>query len=278
MALPTQLTTMLANQSLPHAVLLEGGTQAFRREIALELAQALLCESQPQDPNQASLFGEPEPTQKPCNTCNHCHKALQNIHPDLFLAEGGAGARSFHIDAIRTIRQQAIVLPNEAEHKVFVLHNAHTMTTEAQNALLKLLEEPPDYVCLILTAPARKLLLQTVISRVATVSLGAAAEEALDPEREALLQQHTAAITQAMLQSGRPYAMLEATAPLEGDRDLLRELLPCLRRALYARLIEDITLAPRALQWIDDLRRLEDALGRNANLNLLITRLAGLGL
>jgi len=277
MALPMQLANMLATQSLPHALLLEGGTQAFRREIALELAQALLCESQPQDPDQSSLFGEPEPTEKPCNSCNHCHKALQNIHPDLQLAEGGAGARSFHIDAIRDIRRQATVLPNEAEHKVFVLHNTHSMTAEAQNALLKLLEEPPDYVCLILTAPARKLLLQTVISRTATISLGAAAEEALDPEREALLQQHTAAIVQAMLNGGQPYAMLEATAPLEGDRDLLRELLPCLRRALHARLVEDITLAPRALQLIDDLRKLEDALARNANLNLLITRLAGLG-
>ncbi|MCL2445314.1 MAG: hypothetical protein FWD06_00895 [Oscillospiraceae bacterium] len=274
MALPTQLYAMLTHESLPHALLLEGGTQAFRREVALELAQALLCESQPHDPDQASLFGEPEPTPKPCSSCNHCHKALQNIHPDLHLAEGGTGTRSFHIDAIRDIRRQASVLPNEAEHKVFVLHNAHSMTAEAQNALLKLLEEPPDYVCLILTAPARKLLLQTVISRVATVNLGPAAEEALDPEREALLQQHATVITQAMLHGGRPYAMLQATAPLEGDRELLRELLPCLRRALHARLIEDITLTPRALRLIDELRTLEDALHRNANLNLLITRLA----
>jgi hypothetical protein len=120
------------------------------------------------------------------------------------------------------------------------------------------------------------MLLQTVISRVATVSLGPAAEEALDAEREALLQQHAAAITQTLLQNARPYAMLEATAPLEGDRDLLRELLPCLRRALHAQLVQNVTLAPRVLQLIDDLRRLEEALHRNANLNLLITRLAAL--
>lgn len=276
MALPTQLQAMLTHQSLPHALLLEGGTQALRREVALELAQALLCESPPHNPDQASLFGEPEATSLPCNTCNHCHKALQNIHPDMHLAEGGTGARSFHIDAIRDIRRRATVLPNEAEHKIFVLHNAQSMTSEAQNALLKLLEEPPDYVCLILTAPARKLLLQTVISRVATISLGPAAEEALDPEREALLQQHTTAIVQAMLQPGRPYAMLQATAPLEGDRDLLRELLPCLRRALHAQLVQNLSQAPHALQLIDKLRKLEDSLNRNANLNLLITRLAAI--
>jgi len=283
-----RLRTMLETDTLPHAMLLEGASQAARREAAVELARALLCAREAEDDEtsmfgEASLFGESEAkpvhadSNTPCETCAHCVKSVGNVHPDLRIIEGGASARSFHIDVIRSLRQDAFVLPNEANAKVYVLHNAQSMTVEAQNALLKLLEEPPDYVCLILTAPARKMLLQTVISRAAAFSLGESVEEALDPEHEALLQQHAARVSQALLQARNPYAMLEATAPLEGDRDLLRELLPCLRRTLHAMLLKDTGLAPRVLALVDGLRELEAALERNANLNLLITRLAGLG-
>ena len=278
---------MLETDTLPHALLLEGASQAVRREAAVALARALLCGGEALDDETsmfggASLFGEAEPVPAasniPCENCPHCLKTQGDVHPDMRIVEGGASARSFHIDAIRALRQDAFVLPNEADAKVYVLHNAQAMTAEAQNALLKLLEEPPDYVCLILTAPARNMLLQTVISRVAAFSLGEAAEEALDPEREAQLKAQAAEIARAMLRPRSPYALLEATAPLEGDRDFVRELLPCLRRTLHAMLVKDTSQAPRVLTLIDSLRELEAALERNANLNLLITRLAGLGL
>jgi len=284
-----RLGAMLETDTLPHALLLEGASQALRREASIALARVLLCSGQdaPEEDETgmfggASLFGEPEPaavpSSMPCEGCSHCAKTAGNAHPDMQIIEGGASARSFHIDAIRALRQDASVLPNEAHLKAYVLHNAQSMTVEAQNALLKLLEEPPGYVCLILTAPARKMLLQTVISRVATLSLGEALDEALDPEREALLQKHAKYISQALLKPRSLYALLEATAPLEGDRDLFRELLPCLRRTLHAMLVNDTSHAPRILALMDGLRELEFALERNANLNLLLTRLAGLGL
>jgi len=294
MSLLPQLKAMLETDTVPHALLLEGAGQAVRLSSALELARALLCAGQAQQEDETSMFGGAslfgdvgddvfsaaplENKRRPCESCNHCIKTNGNTHPDLNVIEGGATARSFHIDAIRTLRHDAFVLPNEAGRKVYVLHNAQAMTAEAQNALLKLLEEPPDYVCMILTAPAKKMLLQTVISRVAAFSLGEAVDEALDPEREALLQQHAAVITRALLWPKNPYAMLEATAPLEGDRDLVRELLPCLRKKLHAALIENISLAPRALVLAEGVRELEQALMRNANLNLLITKLASLAL
>ena len=282
-----RLQAMLETDTLPHALLLEGASQAVRREAAVALARALLCGQQAADDETsmfggASLFGESEAESAvaavPCGNCSHCVKSAGGVHPDMQIAEGGAGARSFHIDAIRALRQDAFVLPNEANAKVYVLHNAQSMTAEAQNALLKLLEEPPDYVCLILTEPARKMLLQTVISRVAAFSLGEAAEEALDPEREARLTAQAAEIAGALLREKSPYAVLEATAPLEGDRDFVRELLPCLRRTLHAALVKDTGQAARVLALMDRLRELEAALERNANLNLLITRLAGLAL
>jgi DNA polymerase III delta prime subunit len=283
------LRAMMDADTLPHALLVEGSTEADRREAAAALARAVVCggSDQQEDEDEAmfggmSLFGEAqeEPqgageTILPCNNCQHCHKSKENIHPDLRIVEGGAGARSFHIDAIRALRQDAGVLPNEAACKVYVLHNAQAMTVEAQNALLKLLEEPPDYVCLILTAPTRKKLLPTVISRVFALSLGEAVTEALDAEREEKAQGIAKNLARALV-GDRPYARLEATAPLEGDRDLVREVLPATRKHLHAMLVKEPAKAERLLGLIEGVRGLEGALERNANLNLLVTMAAGL--
>jgi len=284
------LRAMLDADTLPHALLLEGSTEAARREAATALARALLCAGESkQSEDEAmfggmSLFGEfaedaPEaaaaPQVLPCENCAHCHKSKENIHPDLRIVEGGAGARSFHIDAIRSLRQDAGILPNEANCKVYVLHNAQAMTVEAQNALLKLLEEPPDYVCIILTAPTGKKLLSTVISRVFTLSLGEAMEEALDQE----LEEKILGIAKKLalsLAGDKAYTRLEATAPLEGDKDLVREVLPATRKQLHAMLVRDSSKAERLLGLIEGVRELEGALERNANLNLLVTQVASL--
>jgi hypothetical protein len=74
----------------------------------------------------------------------------------------------------------------------------------------------------------------------------------------------------------RPYARLEATAPLEGDKDLVREVLPATRKHLHAMLVKDSSKAERPLGLIEGIRELEGALERNANLNLLVTQAAGL--
>jgi DNA polymerase-3 subunit delta' len=277
------LRAMLDADTLPHALLLEGSAEADRREAAVALARALLCQGAGGREREAgetemfggmSLFGEPEEapreTSLPCEQCPHCHKSRENIHPDLKILEGGAGARSFHIDAIRALRQDAGVLPNEADCKAYVLHNAQSMTAEAQNALLKLLEEPPDYVCLILTAPTRKKLLPTVVSRVFALSLGEAVAEALDKEREEKVRGVAGKLALA-LAGDKPYARLEATAPLEGEKDLVREVLPATRRQLHALLVKDPAKAERLLGLIEGVRALEGALERNANLNLLVT-------
>jgi len=282
------LRAMMDADTLPHALLFEGSSEASRREAAAALARALICagESKAGDEDAAmfggmSLFGDAEEPQEtksttlPCESCSHCYKSKENIHPDLRIVEGGAGARSFHIDAIRSLRQDASVLPNEANYKVYVLHNAQAMTVEAQNALLKLLEEPPDYVCLILTAPTGKKLLPTVISRAFTLSLGEAVEEALDAEREDRIQGIAKNLALALIGDGA-YARLEATAPLEGDKDLVREVLPAARKQLHAMLVKEPGKAQRLLGLVEGIRELEGALERNANLNLLVTMAAGL--
>jgi len=126
-----------------------------------------------------------------------------------------------------------------------------------------------------LTAPTRKKLLPTVVSRAFTLSLGEAVAEALDQEREEKIQGIALQLARA-LAGDRPYARLEATAPLEGDKDLVREVLPATRRQLHAMLVKDASQAERLLGLIEGVRGLEGALERNANLNLLVTMAASL--
>lgn len=85
---------------------------------------------------------------------------------------------SFHVDTVRNIINDAYIQPNEADYKIYILANAHCMNQNAQNALLKILEEPPKYVVFILTTNSKSALLSTVLSRSVCVTL-----EGVDIER-----------------------------------------------------------------------------------------------
>ena len=88
---------------------------------------------------------------KPCGTCGSCVKAHAGSHPDIYLAEGGLTPRSFKVEAIRAIRSDAYIQSQEGGYKVYLLFRAESMSAEAQNALLKVLEElqPTLYLYLL---------------------------------------------------------------------------------------------------------------------------------
>ncbi len=151
-----QLSFLLASSRLPHAIILEGEEGIGKKTLAREIAAALVCRSE----------GE-----KPCYSCSQCSKAEKNIHPDIYEYCASGGAKSFHVDTVRDIINDAYMCPNEAEYKVYILGNAHLMNESAQNAVLKVLEEPPAYVVFILTVQARTMMLETVLSRAVVFSL-----------------------------------------------------------------------------------------------------------
>ena len=153
------LSLAVAEQRLPHAILLEGEPGSGRHAMAKQLAMAAVCSAQPEA--------------RPCGECPHCVKSKAGSHPDIFVVEGGAAARSFHVDVIREIRSDAFIKPNEAACKVYLLFGAQAMSPQAQNALLKVLEEPPAQVFFILTCNTAAELLPTVRSRTQIFSLEA---------------------------------------------------------------------------------------------------------
>ncbi len=192
-----RLTALAAAGRFPHALILEGPAGSGKRTLARLIAQWMLCTGQ----------GE-----RPCGACPNCKKAAANGHPDLFIAAGGEGARSFHIDVIRRIREEAAILPNEGAVKVYLLENAGVMTEQAQNALLKVLEEPPKHVRFLLTCEASSQLLPTILSRAPVLSLEnlpqKLAEQALCQMRPQLTQQQAQAA--AALWDGNLGRMLES--------------------------------------------------------------------
>lgn len=140
---------------LSHAVLLEGEKGTGRKDLAVWLAKAILCKGE----------------EKPCLNCAVCRKIESGNHPDVEIYGGEGGARSFHIESIREIKNSLWLAPNESEQRIYILLNVENMTAEAQNALLKSLEEPPAHARFILTCDNSRSLLDTIISRSTVYSL-----------------------------------------------------------------------------------------------------------
>ena len=121
------------------------------------------------------------------------------------------------MEAIRFIRSDAYIKPNEAPRKVYVLLEAQTMSEQAQNALLKILEEPPENVLFLLTVPSASALLATVRSRSQLLALEAPQQAHADA---ALVN----AVVDGLCAPGE-CELLFSTAPLVRDKETLRLLL-----------------------------------------------------
>lgn len=142
-----------------HATLIIGGSASDRAKEAKLLASQLLCSSD---------------GTRPCGHCSNCRKISAGIHPDLTYVYGEN--QIIRVDDVRAMRSNAFILPNEAKQRIFIIENADNMNEAAQNAILKILEEPPPTAAFILTAVSASGIRPTVLSRCSQFRLGAAEE------------------------------------------------------------------------------------------------------
>jgi DNA polymerase-3 subunit delta' len=145
----TFLQQSLATGRVAHAYLFTGPPQVGKRTLALGLAQALNCTG----------------SQPPCGQCRSCQKLEKATHPDVCVIEGEGAGGSIKIDQVRAVKREAMLSPYEGRYRVYILRQVDQASLEAANSLLKILEEPPEHVVLILTAVQPEQLPATVLSR-----------------------------------------------------------------------------------------------------------------
>ena len=122
---------------------------------------------------------------KPCLRCRHCRKVLEGIHPDVAVIRD-TEHRELTVDAVRALRQDVYIRPNEAARKVYIIADSRQLNERDQNVLLKIVEEGPSYAAFIFCADSPAALLETVRSRCVLLKCDAPAPDALPPEAEQL--------------------------------------------------------------------------------------------
>jgi len=141
------LTKTIKTDIILHSYLFVGIEGIGKSLFAKEFAKMVLCIEE----------------NKPCNKCTSCMEIENSNHPDFMQIEPDGNA--IKIEQIRFLQQKIAEKPIISKNKVYIINNADTMTKEAQNALLKTLEEPPEYAVIILIASNESNLLNTIKSR-----------------------------------------------------------------------------------------------------------------
>ncbi|OKB16582.1 DNA polymerase III subunit gamma/tau [Helicobacter pylori] len=142
------LSLALDNQRLANAYLFSGLRGSGKTSSSRIFARALMCETGPKA--------------VPCDTCTQCQSALNNHHIDIIEMDG---ASNRGIDDVRNLIEQTRYKPSFGRYKIFIIDEVHMFTTEAFNALLKTLEEPPSHVKFLLATTDALKLPATILSR-----------------------------------------------------------------------------------------------------------------
>ncbi len=182
--LKKNLAESLAKQHISHFYLISGPRGSGKHTLAQLLSAAILCQGHG----------------KPCLFCGPCRKVLDGNHPDLITVEDPEH-KNVAVKIVREMREDMFIRPNESDYKIYLF--PQELGTEGQNALLKILEEPPKYGVFLLLTDNPDKLLPTVRSRCTELKLLSLPEKILRPELARLFPEASAEdIAAAMARSG----------------------------------------------------------------------------
>ncbi len=295
--LKNTLSDALGSGKVPHTIVIEGSNSDRRIKLARLLAGALLCEAK---------------AGRPCMLCRACGKSFGaaragkkiNVdkllnsplkHADAIEVEKDKNRAQFSVEIVRGLIAESYIVPNEAEAKVYIIREAHLMSLSAQNAFLKLLEEPPAYVLFILECTNAGLLLPTVLSRSVVFNLGLLdLSDGMRAKKASLVEEIAADMAMACTKKD-DFELLKAVAVFEKEKQLiplaLAAFIELMREALVIKCGVNVSesdsdigkklagaFSSKALADMAGVaQELSETTDRNANNNLLITRIcAGL--
>ncbi len=184
--LKDNLRSSINRGRISHFYLISGPAGSGKRTLAKLLAAAILCKA----------------AEKPCGSCSACRKVFGGGHPD-YITIDDPEKKNVSVELIRDARADMYIRPNEADRKIYLFPRAQDMGIPGQNALLKVLEEPPAYGVFILLTDNPQKLLPTVRSRCAELALSALPEDiAFQQLRKEFPQADNSAIRAAISRSG----------------------------------------------------------------------------
>lgn len=156
----SRLSRYVLRDTLPHALMLVGQAGSGKKTLVKEICAALNCENKRSEKHAL-----------PCHTCNTCRRIENGLFADVHFVRRDSKKMSVGVDEIHAIEEDIFLSSTESDYRIYVIDEANRMTPQAQNAILKTLEEPPAGVIIILLAEETDKILSTVKSRVQTVNM-----------------------------------------------------------------------------------------------------------
>lgn len=270
----------LSNQNL-HSYIFAGRDGIGKKLFAMNFAKMLLCLSD----------------NKPCNNCKSCISFDGGNHTDFMLINAEDG-KSIKIEQIRVMQEKIVEKPILSARKVYIINDAELMTKEAQNCLLKTLEEPPEYVIIILIVSNESKLLNTVKSRCVKIEFSKLSNEeinnyllenGLDKLSDAMLEQCNGSLKAALTIGDKvqEYQSIEkiinsldktdiakvwnSSEILYKSQDEILDFLDYINVILYNKLLKDDKMA--YINSINIVEQTKKNLLANANYNMCIDNL-----
>ena len=262
---------------IPHAIIIEGTDSVNRMDCALLIAKAMLCEGE----------------RVPCGECKSCRKIENASHPDVIVCEKESGKSTLGVDIIRSVKSDAFIKANDSDNKVYIFREAQDMTVQSQNALLKIFEEPPEHVSIILTCSSKSGLLETILSRGTVITLGENNESASNDAAAVRAAEKAKELLNSLCDENELEFMLK-TAVFEKDKKLLPPVLENMSAAFSSaavlksggkntafdretsvKLSRKFTLK-QLVSFTGIIDSLSQSVTKNANNNLTLTRLSSL--
>ncbi len=197
---------ILLQNTLYRTFLFIGPLEFIENIVTKQIVSILLCNSE----------------HPPCLRCSSCTKVLNGMHPD-FIKYLTPEQKSISIEEIREVISEAALKPWEAKYKIFLLPKIDLMLEPAANALLKILEEPPDHCIFLLTAENEAAILGTIRSRCQTFSVGPHYQNIAEKIRQECNLSQEEAQTVVTLSNGTWEDALEIAKNRWKDRSILWE-------------------------------------------------------
>lgn len=237
---------------IPHAILIIGERGSGKHALADFLAKAIVCGK----------------TEAPCDACDNCRAAEGKNHPDITGIAPEDNKKSIAVDQVRELRQEAFIKPHKADKRVFIIDKADTMNASSQNAILKVLEEPPTATMFVLVAENKAAFLDTIISRCVVLNTTAKSDSAAQTKAEAKADEFL-----KYLLDNDQYNMLLLTNGFTKKRTDADEFIKALKTAVSKRIKTDPKshFAKPLLAFYNEIFEYEQQLITNINLNLFFS-------